>query len=49
MSDETSEANRTTLYPAIEPYRYDWLDVSDGHEIYYEECGNSEGNPVIFV
>ena len=33
-SEETSEANRTTLYPAIEPYRYDWVDASDGHEIH---------------
>ena len=35
----------TSLYPAIEPYRSGWLDVGDGHEIYFEESGNPEGKP----
>ena len=37
------------LYPAIKPCHYDWLVVSDAHEIYYKEYGNSERNPVVFV
>lgn len=27
------------LYPEIEPYQSGHLNVGDGHEIYYEQCG----------
>ena len=37
-----------TLYPNIEPYSHDYL-YADGHEIYYEECGNPDGKPAIFL
>jgi proline iminopeptidase len=37
------------LYPGIEPFNKNWLKVSDFHEIYYEECGNEDGEPVIFL
>jgi len=37
------------LYPAIKPYNTGYLRVSDVHEIYYEECGNPEGKPAVFV
>lgn len=37
------------LYPAIEPYRSDMLKVSDRHTIYYEECGNPAGKPVVIL
>jgi proline iminopeptidase len=42
-------AFRRTLYPAIEPNRSGRLDVGDGHELYYEESGNPEGKPVVFL
>jgi proline iminopeptidase len=35
-------------FPEIEPKRIGYLEV-DGHEIYFEESGNLEGNPVIFL
>src|SRR3982750_328552 len=38
-----------TLYPAIEPYSHGMLRVSAIHEIYFEECGNPKGKPVVFV
>ncbi len=41
--------NRYKLYPDIEPYHSDCLNVSDLHEIYFEECGNPKGKPVIMV
>jgi proline iminopeptidase len=44
----TSLGNRE-LYPPIEPYRTDFLPVSDLHTLYVEECGNPEGKPVIFL
>ena len=37
------------LYPSIEPYLHGMLDVGDGHELYWEECGNPHGLPVVFV
>lgn len=37
------------LYPPIQPYHQDFLKVSDLHTIYYEEAGNSQGQPVIFL
>ncbi|MFM8479918.1 MAG: prolyl aminopeptidase [Gammaproteobacteria bacterium] len=40
---------RRELYPAIEPNRSGWLRVSDLHEIYWEESGNADGKPVVFL
>ena len=37
------------LYPEIEPFSSSWLKVSDLHQIYFEECGNPEGAPVVFL
>lgn len=37
------------LYAPIEPYRTGRLPVSDGHELYFEECGNRDGKPVVVV
>jgi len=37
------------LYPAVEPYDSGFLDVGDGHSIYYEQCGNPAGKPALFV
>lgn len=36
------------LYPEIEAFCTGWLDVSGGHQIYFEESGNPQGKPVIF-
>jgi proline iminopeptidase len=37
------------VYPPLEPYRRDLLDVGGGHRIYYEESGNPDGFPMLFV
>lgn len=37
------------LYPPIEPSALGLLDVGDGNEIYWEECGNPEGKPAVFL
>lgn len=37
------------LYPDIAPYKTSWLNVSDLHQIYYEECGKPSGVPVVFL
>ena len=36
-------------FPAIEPFRHGWLDVGDGHQVYWEECGNPAGKPAIVL
>ena len=40
---------RRTLYPAIEPFNTGHLRVSDLHNVYFEECGNPQGKPVIVL
>lgn len=37
------------LYPSIEPYETGMLLVGDGHRMYWEQSGNPEGKPVLFV
>jgi proline iminopeptidase len=41
--------SRKELYPPIEPFDSGYLAVGDGHEIYYEQCGNPRGKPAVFV
>jgi proline iminopeptidase len=36
-------------YPAVEPYDSGLLDVGDGQQIYWECCGNPDGQPAVFV
>jgi proline iminopeptidase len=36
-------------YPEIEPYDHGHLDVGDGHQIYWEVCGNPSGKPVVVL
>lgn len=42
-------AGTRQLYPAIEPWQSGWLPADAGHEIYYEQCGNPDGLPVLFL
>ncbi|UIE38024.1 prolyl aminopeptidase [Leptodesmis sichuanensis] len=37
------------LYPPITPYQSGMLQVSDLHQIYYEQSGNPQGKPVVFL
>jgi pimeloyl-ACP methyl ester carboxylesterase len=36
-------------YPAIEPYDHGQLDGGDGQQLYYEQCGNPDGKPLVMV
>ena len=49
LPDHRSMSKLRTLYPATKPYRSGWLRVSPEHEIYWEECGNPQGKPAVFV
>ncbi|WP_327104522.1 prolyl aminopeptidase [Nonomuraea glycinis] len=37
------------MHPPIEPYDHGYLDVGDGHLVYWEVCGNPEGKPALVV
>jgi len=44
-----SITKRNGLYPPVNPYNSGYLRVSPLHELYYEECGNPDGKPVVFL
>ena len=37
------------LFPELEPFATDVLELDDGHSIYFEQSGNEKGLPVIFL
>lgn len=37
------------LYPPIDPFDQRMLEVSDGHTVYVEQCGNPDGIPVVVL
>lgn len=37
------------LYPPVDPFDQRMLDVTGGHRIYVEQCGNPDGIPVVVV
>lgn len=37
------------LYPSLNHYQNGLLDVGDGHRIYWEQSGNPDGQPVVFL
>lgn len=37
------------FYPEIEPFKTEFLKVSDLHTLYVEQCGNPKGRPVVFL
>lgn len=37
------------LYPEIEPYASGMLEVAAPHQLYFEQCGNPGGLPVVFL
>lgn len=43
------QASPSSLFPPILPTRHGMLEVGGGHTIYWEEVGNPQGVPVIFL
>jgi proline iminopeptidase len=37
------------IYPAFSANKSDHLKVSDLHSIYYEDCGNPDGVPILYL
>lgn len=46
---DLSPVVRSDLYPEIEPYASGMLPLAEVHELYWEECGNPHGTPVLFL
>jgi proline iminopeptidase len=40
---------RTDLFPALECHESGMLDLGSGHAMYWEECGNPDGVPILFL
>jgi proline iminopeptidase len=45
----TAPTSAPPLFPPIEPYRHGMLAVDAIHTLYWEECGNPDGIPVLFL
>ncbi|MGE4351620.1 MAG: prolyl aminopeptidase [Bdellovibrionales bacterium] len=41
--------NLRDFYPPIEPYETGRLPVDEMHTLYWEQCGNPKGKPILFV
>ena len=44
-----SNTNNRELYPEIHPYKESFITGDDTHEIFLEESGNPDGQPVLFL
>ena len=44
-----AEESRSAKYPQSSPYAQGWLEVGDGHSIYWEICGHPEGRPAVVL
>jgi proline iminopeptidase len=49
MSQDAGGSGRRGLYPQIEPFESGLLDVGDGHQVYWERCGDPRGAPAVFL
>lgn len=48
-SGQGPSALRRGLYGELEPYDFDWMSTGDGHEVFYEVCGNRAGKPAVVL
>lgn len=44
-----STGARSGLYPPIEPFRQQMLDMPGGHRVYVEQCGRPDGAPALVL
>jgi len=49
--DKSADQNAAApgLYPPVEPFDSQMLDVGDGHKVYVEQCGRPDGVPVVVL
>ncbi|HEV7228971.1 prolyl aminopeptidase [Brevundimonas sp.] len=49
MAFPTPSSPRRDLFPEIEPFASGWMSTDGPHEVWYEECGNPQGRPVVVL
>jgi proline iminopeptidase len=49
MAFAMTDQPRRELFPEIEPYASGWMSTGGPHEVWYEECGNPQGMPVVVL
>jgi proline iminopeptidase len=49
MDRNTQATTAPKLHPPIDPFDQRMLEVGDGHRLYFEQCGNPEGLPVVVL
>ncbi|MGE3246072.1 MAG: prolyl aminopeptidase [Beijerinckiaceae bacterium] len=47
--DTRTSPSGSGLYPGIAPHRTGMLETGDGHELYWEVCGNPQGKAAVFL
>ncbi len=47
--ERESDMTRSGLYPEIEPYQSGMLAVDGRHRVYWEQSGNPDGAPLVFL
>ena len=45
----TIKQKSTFLFDCLPSFQEGYLDVGNGHKIYYEQYGNPNGKPVLFL
>ena len=48
-NDQNRKAPLLDLFPEIDPYSSGHLPVDDTHQLYWEQCGNPDGVPVVYL
>ena len=48
-SDIEAQNFQQDLFPMIDPFKTGMISVGDGHKIYWEQSGNPNGQPVVFL
>jgi proline iminopeptidase len=49
LSSNGQSSPRRGLYGELEPFDYGWMTTGDGHDVYYELCGNPRGKPAVVL
>lgn len=49
MAFPVTDTPRRELYPELEPFASGWMKTNSVHEVYFEECGNPQGQPVVVL
>jgi proline iminopeptidase len=49
LNDRNQAMANEHFFPPIEPFETGFLEVGEPHLLYWEQCGNPEGEPILFL